>query len=78
MEAMLEGLIPISAIFVLFLFLPWLVFYYVSRIRQSKQLDEESQELFEVAVQRVEMMEDRMHTLERILDSEVPDWRSRS
>jgi phage shock protein B len=74
----LEGLIPISAILVLFLFLPWLIFHYTSRIRQSRQLDEESQELFESAVQRVEIMEDRIHTLERILDSEVPDWRARS
>ncbi|WP_051786430.1 envelope stress response membrane protein PspB [Endozoicomonas numazuensis] len=78
MEAMLEGLIPLSAILTIFLFLPWLLFHYVSRIRQSKQLDEESQELFESAIHRVESMEERIHTLERILDAEVPDWRSRA
>ncbi len=78
MEEILDGLVPISAILSIFLFLPWMIFHYVSQNRRSKQLDEESQELFESAVQRVEVMEDRVHTLERILDSEVPDWRNRS
>ncbi|MGY0215769.1 envelope stress response membrane protein PspB [Endozoicomonadaceae bacterium StTr2] len=79
MEAVIiEELVPISAILVLFLFLPWLVFHYVTQIRQSKRLDEESQELFESTVHRMEVMEDRVHTLERILDAEVPDWRNRA
>ena len=82
MEAMPEAVISLSAIVVpivvLFLFLPWLIFHYMSKARQQRQLDEESQLLFESAVNRVEEMEERVHTLERILDSEVPGWRNQA
>ncbi|OED43050.1 phage shock protein B [Endozoicomonas sp. (ex Bugula neritina AB1)] len=75
---MTEDIVPISAILTLFLFLPWIVFHYVGRIRQARRLDDESQEMYESAIHRVELMEERIHTLERILDAEVPDWRNRS
>ena len=78
MESLTDEIVPISAILTLFLFLPWMIFHYVSQARQARQLDEEHQEVFESAVHRVELMEERIHTLERILDTEVPDWRNRS
>ena len=78
MESLTEDIVPISAILTLFLFLPWMMFHYVTRIRQARRLDEESQEVFESTLHRVEVMDERIHTLERILDVEVPDWRSRS
>ncbi|MBO9483007.1 envelope stress response membrane protein PspB [Salinisphaera sp. G21_0] len=77
MEYVIDGIVPISAILILFLFLPWLVFHYLTQLRQARQLDEDSQELFEATVHRVEVMEERVHVLERILDNEVPDWRTR-
>ena len=78
MEVTFDSLMPLSVILITCLFLPWLIFHYISQIRAAKYLDQESQELFEHTVQKVETMEDRIHTLERILDSEVPDWRNRS
>ncbi|MGO0308503.1 envelope stress response membrane protein PspB [Endozoicomonas acroporae] len=77
MEYVIDGIVPISAILILFLFLPWLVFHYLTQLRQARQLDEDSQELFEATVHRVEVMEERVHVLERILDNEVPGWRTR-
>ncbi|MGI2028405.1 envelope stress response membrane protein PspB [Endozoicomonas acroporae] len=76
MEYVIDGIVPISAILILFLFLPWLVFHYLTQLRQARQLDEDSQELFEATVHRVEVMEERVHVLERILDNEVPGWRT--
>ena len=77
MEYIIDDIVPISTILILFLLLPWLVFHYLTQLRQAKQLDEESQELFEATVHRVEVMEERVHVLERILDNEVPGWRNR-
>ena len=51
MESVIDEIVPISAILTLFLFLPWLVFHYITRIREAKSLDEESQALFESAVE---------------------------
>ncbi|WP_299729386.1 envelope stress response membrane protein PspB [uncultured Endozoicomonas sp.] len=77
MEYVIDDIVPLSAILILFLFLPWLIFHYLTQLRQARQLDEESQELFESTVHRVEVMEERVHVLERILDTEVPGWRNR-
>ncbi len=76
MESVIEEIVPISAILTLFLFLPWLIFHYMTRIREARSLDEESQALFESTVEKTELMEERIEVLERILDAEVPGWRS--
>ncbi|CAM3660410.1 envelope stress response membrane protein PspB [Parendozoicomonas haliclonae] len=77
MESVLHDIVPLSTILTLFLFLPWLIFHYVMKVRDSRRLDEESRVLFEETVHRVEHVQERVHTLERILDAEVPGWRER-
>ncbi|PVZ70276.1 envelope stress response membrane protein PspB [Pelagibaculum spongiae] len=72
-EDILELVILISVLLALFIYMPWLR----HKRRQDERLDQESQELFDASIIRLESMEERIHTLERILDSEVPDWRNR-
>ena len=77
MEPLLNDIVPVMGILTLFLFLPWLIFHYIMKVRDARRLDEESQALFEETVDRVEHIQERIFTLERILDAEVPDWRER-
>jgi len=53
----------------------WIVLHYLSKMRGSRQLNAQDAAAFEQLSQTAARMEQRMATLERILDSEVPNWR---
>ena len=55
----------------------WIIFHYITQWRSSKGLSREDEALLAELWTSAEKMEERIHTLERILDNEAPDWRSR-
>ncbi|RMB02809.1 envelope stress response membrane protein PspB [Eilatimonas milleporae] len=55
----------------------WIVFHYITRWKQMKGLSAEDEASFQDLRTTANKLEDRLRTLERILDDEVPDWRSR-
>jgi phage shock protein B len=55
----------------------WLVLHYVATWRASKGLSEEDKQTLEAALDELEQVEDRLKTLETILDAEQPDWHDR-
>jgi phage shock protein B len=54
----------------------WIVFHYGSKRRAARQLNAEDAATVEQLNQALGQMEQRIVTLERILDAEVPDWRA--
>jgi phage shock protein B len=54
----------------------WIIFHYVGKALSSRRLDARDAAAFEQLSQTAARMEQRMATLERILDAEVPDWRN--
>jgi len=60
---------------VIFVGLPWLILHYVAKLRGNRQLNAQDAAAFERLNQTAMRMEQRMITLEKILDAEVPDWR---
>ncbi|WP_107850467.1 envelope stress response membrane protein PspB [Oceanimonas marisflavi] len=62
----------------LFLVVPiWLVLHYRSKRRLDEGLDEHARTRLEQALQQSEQLAERVETLERLLDQEVPEWRQR-
>ena len=55
----------------------WIVFHYVAKIKTSKGLTPEDEKMLSEVWESTNRMEDRIKTLERILDIESPGWRSR-
>lgn len=55
----------------------WLVLHYISQWRSSKGLSNEDKQTLSQAMQTVTRLEERLQTLETILDAEQPDWRER-
>jgi phage shock protein B len=69
-------LIPILLITVCFPL--WIVFHYVTKMKTSRGLSVEDEKMLSEVWESTNRMEERIKTLERILDIEAPNWRGRS
>lgn len=56
----------------------WLILHYATRNSASKRLTSKDEALLEELHESARRMEERVHNLERILDADSPEWRSRS
>ncbi|MBY4676183.1 envelope stress response membrane protein PspB [Marinobacterium arenosum] len=53
----------------------WLLLHYLSKSRAAKGLSAEDRQELEAALAVVDKLEDRIQTLEAILDADHPGWR---
>lgn len=53
----------------------WIIFHYVTKWKTSKGLSAEDEKMLSEVWESANRMEDRINTLERILDVESPNWR---
>ena len=71
----MSEVIPILLITVCFPL--WIVFHYVTKMKTSKGLSSEDEKMLSEVWESTNKMEERINTLERILDIEAPTWRQR-
>ena len=55
----------------------WIVFHYITKWKTSKGLSPEDEKMLSEVWESSARMEERIQTLERILDIEAPSWRQR-
>ena len=55
----------------------WIVFHYITKWKTSKGLTPEDEKMLSEVWESSARMEERIQTLERILDIEAPSWRQR-
>jgi phage shock protein B len=55
----------------------WIVFHYITKWKTAKGLTPEDEKMLSEVWDSTNRMEDRIKTLERILDIEAPSWRQR-
>ena len=55
----------------------WIVFHYITKMKTSKGLSAEDEKMLSEVWESTNRMEERIKTLERILDIEAPNWRTR-
>ena len=55
----------------------WIVFHYITKWKTSKGLTPEDEKMLSEVWESSARMEERIQTLERILDIEAPRWRQR-
>lgn len=53
----------------------WIIFHYITKWKTMKGLSPEDEKMLSEIWESVNRMEDRINTLERILDVESPNWR---
>ncbi len=71
----MSDVIPILLITICFPL--WIVFHYLTKMKTSKGLSVEDEKMLSEVWVSTNRMEERIRTLERILDIEAPNWRSR-
>jgi len=64
---MFEAIIPVAAISILFLGLPWLILHYVTKWKQASTLTMEDENLLDELHDIARRLDDRMNTIERII-----------
>lgn len=70
-----EILVPIMVVGMLFVGLPWLILHYVTKWKSAASLPVEDERLLDELYEFARRLEDRMHTVERIIAADNPDWR---
>ena len=71
-----EFLIPILVCGMLFIGLPWIILHYVSKWKSASTLTTEDERLLDDLHDMARRLDDRMLTLERIVQADNPNWRS--
>lgn len=56
----------------------WIIFHYITKWKMSKGLSPEDEKMLSEVWESTNRMEERITTLERILDIEAPAWRKNS
>ncbi|PCI59910.1 MAG: envelope stress response membrane protein PspB [Kordiimonadales bacterium] len=56
----------------------WIIFHYVTKWKAMKGFTPEDEASLTDLRNSADRLEDRLRTMERIMDDEVPDWRSRN
>lgn len=71
-------IVALVSVIALFVILPAIIFHHVTKWKTMKQQSktDENGNFHELRVM-ADKLDERTRTLERILDDEVPDWRSR-
>jgi phage shock protein B len=73
---MVEVIIPVLVVGMLFIGLPWLIFHYVTKWKGAATLTREDENLLDELHDLARRLDDRMCTIERIVQAENPNWRS--
>jgi phage shock protein B len=66
--------LPILAI--LFIGFPWVLFHYITKWKMAKTLTGEDETLLDDLHDLARRLDDRMMTIERIVQAENPNWRA--
>lgn len=67
----------VFAIFSIFIAPLWLIMHYTTKRRQSQGLTREDEKMLADLWQLANRMEDRVKSLETILDTQKPNWRDK-
>ncbi len=68
-------LVPIFVVGFIFFGLPWLIFHYITKWKQSSSLSNEDERLLDELHDLARRLDDRMTTIERIIAADDPSFR---
>jgi phage shock protein B len=69
--------VPLIAITSLFIGMPWIILHYITKWKQAPKITQEDEGLLDELYSLARRLEDRLHTVERIVAADNPDYLSR-
>jgi phage shock protein B len=73
---MQDILVPIFVVGMLFIGLPWIIFHYVTKWKTAATLTQEDENLLDDLHDLARRLDERMCTIERIVQADNPNWRA--
>lgn len=70
-----DVLMPLVIMGILFVAFPWVVFHYITKWKSAATITTEDENLLDELHELARRLDDRMLTLERIVQAENPNWR---
>jgi phage shock protein B len=70
-----EEYIAVIAIASIFVVLPWIIFHYITKWKATATLTTEDENLLDELHDLARRLDDRMRTIERIIQADNPNWR---
>jgi len=71
-----DVLIPAIAIITPIIALPWLIFHYITKWKSQSSITAEDEKLLDGLHDLARRLDDRMMTIERIIQADNPNWRA--
>jgi phage shock protein B len=71
-----EYLIGFVAIISIFVLLPWIIFHFITKWKSAATLTTEDENLLDELHELARRLDNRMLTIERIIQAENPNWRA--
>lgn len=71
----MDDLAGIIAILSVLIGLPWIIFHYITRWKTAATLTRQDEDLLDDLHDLARRLDDRVVTIERIMDAENPTWR---
>lgn len=69
-------LVPIFVVGFLFIGMPWLILHYVTQWKRGTSITREDENLLDELHDTARRLEERLHTIERIMTADNPNWKS--
>lgn len=70
----MEDVVPFIAIPILFIALPWLILHYVTKWKVNSSLTGEDEKMLDELYELARRLEERMNTIDRIMQADNPGW----
>lgn len=67
---------PLVILGILFIGFPWVLFHYITKWKSASSITTEDENLLDELHDLARRLDDRMVTIERIVQAENPNWRS--
>lgn len=74
-EEIIGGVLGGIALVSLFIILPWILFHYMTKWKQTQSLTRSDEKLLDELHDTARRLDDRLCTIERIMTAENPNWR---
>ncbi len=71
-----DTLLPIIILGILFIAFPWVIFHYITKWKTAATLTTADENLLDELHDLARRLDDRMCTIERIVQAENPNWRA--
>ncbi len=74
----MNGLLTLATVLFLTVIVPlYIIFHFTTKWKQGREISTEDEQMLEDLYLQSQRMEERLETLETILDDQLPEWRNR-